>query len=321
MPCKRDSAIPKKMPRKRTAGEADLEDGHGKGPMASSVHGSWQGSWEQCLAQSRQQGSWHRKMADLEDGYGTGQLRAMASSVKAAAKPIWKMAVAIGQSMAMASSDDANGEGQGSGEADLEDGYGKGREWPWQSSVGQGSGEADLEDGHSKGREWPRQSSVGQGSGEADPEDGHSNGQWMAMASSVGQGSGEANLEDGYGKGQKMAMGNGGCKQCACCGEAVLLSQRNCYHCGAYTAVTAPQGSGEADLEDKSSLPPGYYIPGIYVSGDYIPRTPEWPGFESPRDPRSRTPELEGSVGGKGKDVARMSEVSQHLQQQQEQHQ
>ena len=207
------------MPRKRTAGEADLEDGHGKGPMASSVHGSWQGSWEQWLAQSRQQGSRHRKMADLEDGYGTGQLRAMASSVKAAAKPIWKMAVAIGQSMAMASSDDANGEGQGSGEADLEDGYGKGREWPWQSSVG--------------------------------------------------------------------------------------------------------QGSGEADLEDKSSLPPGYYIPGIYVSGEYTPRTPELPGFESPRDPRSRTPEweLEGSVGGKGKDVARMSEVSQHLQQQQEQHQ
>ena len=257
------------MPRKRTAGEADLEDGHGKGPMASSVHGSWQGSWEQWLAQSRQQGSRHRKMADLEDGYGTGRLRAMASSVKAAAKPVWKMAVAIGQSMAMASSDDANGEGQGSGEADLEDGYGKGREWPWQSSVGQGSGEADLEDGHSKGREWPRQSSVGQGSGEADPEDGHSNGQWMAMASSVGQ------------------------------------------------------GSGEADLEDKSSLPPGYYIPGIYISGEYTPRTPELPGFESPRDPRSRTPEweLEGSVGGKGKDVARMSEVSQHLQQQQEQHQ
>ena len=133
------------MPRKRTAGKADLENGHGEGPMASSVHGSWQGSWEQWLAQSRQ-GCWE-------------------------------------------------------------------------------------------------QSSVGQGSGEADPE-------------------------------------------------------------------------------DKGSLPPGYYVRELLR--DYIPRTPEL-DFESPRDPRARTPECElvarVPVGGKGKDVARMSEVSQHLQQQQEQHQ
>ena len=170
MPRKRDSAEPKKMPRKRTAGEADLEDGYGKGPMASSVHGSWQGSWEQWLAQSRKRaasllnGSWHRKMADLEAGKA-------------------------GRS--------------GSGQ---------------QSSVG--------------------------------------------------------------------------------------------------------QGSGEADLEDKGSLPPGYYVRELLR--DYIPRTPEL-DFESPRDPRARTPERElvarVPVGGKGKDVARMSEVSQHLQQQQEQHQ